>query len=129
MKILIVEDSATLRTLYEKRIGDWIGPQGFLDFATNGAQALAKLICSLDLPDVILLDLEMPVMCGVEFIRRSREVERARNIPILVLAGSEARLEEALEAGASGFLKKPFQGLNFKAALRDAGVLRPVVTR
>jgi CheY-like chemotaxis protein len=72
--------------------------------ARNGREALA-LVASLN-PDVVLMDLQMPVMGGVEAIRRLRE--RGSTVRVIVVTGAEeAGIPAALEAGANAYVTKP----------------------
>jgi two-component system, chemotaxis family, chemotaxis protein CheY len=61
-------------------------------------------------PDMILSDINMPVMDGLEFLKNLAASDAAKGIPVLMITteGSEARVVEALSAGAKGYLRKPF---------------------
>jgi two-component system chemotaxis response regulator CheY len=76
--------------------------------AGNGAEALTLLQESA--PDMILSDINMPVMDGLEFLKSLANVEKAKGVPVVMITteGSEARVVEALSAGARGYLRKPF---------------------
>jgi two-component system chemotaxis response regulator CheY len=76
--------------------------------ASNGAEALAEI--QKGVPDMILSDINMPVMDGLEFLKNLQSVESAKGVPVIMITteGSEARVVEALSAGAKGYLRKPF---------------------
>jgi len=118
-KILVVDDEqATLRTL--KRNLSAYGYEIFT--ATSGEEALAEL--EIVLPDLMLLDLMMPSINGLEVCRRAREWNQ---LPIIVLSarGEERQKVEALELGADDYLTKPFGMDELIARIRVA--LRRVV--
>jgi two-component system chemotaxis response regulator CheY len=108
LKVLIVDDSSVMRKIVERALR-----QGGLDLgevleAGNGAEALAEVQKgSLDL---ILSDINMPVMDGLEFLKSLAGVEQAKGVPVVMITteGSEARVVEALSNGAKGYLRKPF---------------------
>src|SRR5215475_5667470 len=76
--------------------------------ASNGAEALAEV--QKGSLDIILSDINMPVMDGLEFLKNLASVESAKGVPVVMITteGSEARVVEALSAGAKGYLRKPF---------------------
>jgi len=74
--------------------------------ARNGADAIAVLKTQDDI-DVILLDIIMPVMGGIEMLKVIRADENLRQLPVIMLTTDETRKTEALECGANGFLLKP----------------------
>jgi two-component system chemotaxis response regulator CheY len=87
--------------------------QGGLDLAevleaSNGAEGLAKVQSGK--LDLIFSDMDMPVMDGLEFLKSLVGVESAKGVPVVMITaeGSEARVVEALTAGAKGYLRKPF---------------------
>jgi len=107
ISVLIVDDSALMRNLIGRMISDTPGMM-VADKAMNGRFALDKLLRGVT-PDVIVLDLEMPEMNGIEFLRE----RKARNItvPVVILSsiarrGAEITME-ALSLGASDFIQKP----------------------
>ncbi|MGA6955915.1 MAG: response regulator, partial [Candidatus Acidiferrales bacterium] len=105
LKVLIVDDSSVMRKIVERALR-----QAGLDIAevveaSNGAEALAEVQKgSLDL---ILSDINMPVMDGLEFLKGVAGVECAKGVPVVMITteGSEARVVEALSAGARGYLR------------------------
>jgi putative two-component system response regulator len=74
--------------------------------ARNGADAINVLKERNDI-DIILLDIIMPVMGGIEMLKVVRADENLNQLPIIVLTTDETKKNEALEAGANGFLMKP----------------------
>jgi two-component system chemotaxis response regulator CheY len=76
--------------------------------ASNGAEALA--LVSENAFDLILSDINMPVMDGLEFVRRLKEMDNAKNVPIVMITteGGEKSVLEALSLGAKGYIRKPF---------------------
>ena len=74
--------------------------------ARNGADAINVLKERNDI-DIILLDIIMPVMGGIEMLKVVRADENLHQLPIIVLTTDETKKNEALEAGANGFLMKP----------------------
>jgi two-component system chemotaxis response regulator CheY len=108
LKVLIVDDSSVMRKIVERALR-----QAGLDLtevleASNGAEALAAVQSgSLDM---IFSDINMPVMDGLEFLKNLATIESAKGVPVVMITteGSEARVVEALSAGAKGYLRKPF---------------------
>jgi len=108
LKVLIVDDSSVMRKIVERSLR-----QAGLDLsevveASNGAEALAEV--QKGSLDMILSDINMPVMDGLEFLKCLAGVETAKGVPVVMITteGSEARVVEALSAGAKGYLRKPF---------------------
>lgn len=118
MKILCVDDSATLR----KIVSMSLSPLGHIvSEAENGKIALAALEAGA--PDLIVLDVNMPEMGGVEFLEERGKNPAWKAIPVIVLTTQdEAPLRERIQAlGASGFLAKPFQKDQLIAAIQGLG--------
>ncbi len=74
----------------------------------NGAEALLAL--QSNVVDIILCDINMPVVDGLEFVRQIVIVESAKGVPIVMITteGSEAHVVQALSAGARCYIRKPF---------------------
>ena len=110
-RILVVEDNLDNRRILVyrlKRIGDFDIVE-----ASNGEEALA-IVQSSSPPNLIFMDLKMPVMDGWEATKKIRELETGRNIPIIALtaqamAGDE---QKALAAGCDDYLAKPIVDLS-----------------
>lgn len=76
--------------------------------AKNGSDAIGALKGRDDI-DLILLDIIMPIMGGIEMLKVVRADDSLRQLPIIVLTTDETKKAEALEAGANGFLMKPIR--------------------
>ncbi|MFZ1007057.1 MAG: response regulator [Candidatus Sulfotelmatobacter sp.] len=105
---LIVDDSSVMRKIVERSLR-----QAGLDLskvfeAGNGAEALTVLQGAK--VDLILCDINMPVMDGLEFVKQLSGVENAKGTPVVMITteGSEAHVVQALSAGARGYIRKPF---------------------
>ena len=118
IRALIVDDSSVMRKIIERSLR-----QAGLDLekiveAGNGAEALGVL---RDNPvDLILCDINMPVMDGLEFVRQIGTVESAKGVPIVMITteGSESHVVQALSAGARGYIRKPFTPEKLLEAIR-----------
>jgi two-component system response regulator (stage 0 sporulation protein F) len=108
MRILIVEDSPLVQSMYGLAFPR---REHELTTANDGQEALARLDDPTSMFDVILLDLRMPGMNGVEFLREVRRRARLAQLPIVLTTiepeGSEL-LEEALRLGVTAVVKKPW---------------------
>ncbi len=103
--ILIVDDTALLA----EAIADMLRMEGFtVTLAANGMEALAVL--EQESHDLIISDLRMPIMDGIEFIKQVRRHSVLQDTPIIVLSAQadEANKRESKQAGADLFLTKPF---------------------
>jgi len=76
--------------------------------AKNGSDAIGELKSRDDI-DLILLDIIMPIMNGIEMLKVVRADDNLRQLPIIVLTTDETKKNEALESGANGFLMKPIR--------------------
>jgi two-component system, chemotaxis family, chemotaxis protein CheY len=112
---LITDDSPIVRKV-ARRLLDSLAFE--VDEAENGEVALRK--CELRMPDVILLDWNMPIMNGIQFLRRLRGTEGGMS-PKVVFCTTEDSVEyirEAIEAGADEYVIKPFDAETLRAKLR-----------
>ncbi|MDF1883210.1 response regulator [Sulfurimonas sp. SAG-AH-194-C21] len=76
--------------------------------AKNGSDAIGQLKGRDDI-DLILLDIIMPIMGGIDMLKVVRADDNLRQLPIIVLTTDETKKAEALECGANGFLMKPIR--------------------
>ena len=112
--ILVVDDDPKLRRLVERQLT----AEGFdVVLASNGEEALYQ--ASLGHPDLIVLDISMPVMDGFEALERLREFF---NDPVIILSATDQEREKvrALDLGADDYITKPFGGAELSARIRAA---------
>ena len=115
--ILIVDDSATMLMSVKTNLQMY----GFaVEVATDGVQALSKLKAGLK-PDLIITDINMPNMGGIEFIQQTRAQPRLRFVPILALTteSQQAKRDEAKRLGATGWLVKPVSGADLVKVIKQ----------
>ena len=107
MKLLLVDDSATMRRIQKTQINN-LGITDIIE-AGDGNQALIKLRDNMPI-DVILLDWNMPVMDGFTFLKKVREDSTYRSVKIIMCTSEseKSRVVDALKAGANNYLVKPF---------------------
>jgi two-component system, chemotaxis family, chemotaxis protein CheY len=117
---LIVDDSKVIRMVARKILQE-------LDFETveaaDGKQALDA--CITKMPDAVLLDWNMPVMSGIEFLRELRALPTGGG-PIVVFCTTEndiQHIQEAIEAGANEYIMKPFDSEIIQAKFTQVGLL------
>ncbi|HLH08483.1 MAG TPA: response regulator [Terriglobales bacterium] len=108
LKALIVDDSSVMRKIVERSLRQAGIELAQVFEAGNGADALALL--KSEKVDLILSDINMPVMSGLEFVQQLKEGAIATNVPIVMITteGSEANVMQALSCGARGYIRKPF---------------------
>jgi two-component system chemotaxis response regulator CheY len=117
---LIVDDSRIIRKV-ARRIVEGLGFE--VDEAADGAEALAY--CASIMPDVILLDWNMPVMDGLTFLRRLRAQPNGETPRVLfcTIETNPVRIAEGLAAGANDYVMKPFDGEILQSKLAEVGAV------
>lgn len=115
--VLIVEDDPEIGS----SITDLLDMEGYRSKTVlNGQRALDWLAASQEAPDVILLDLMMPVFSGYEFLESVREHERLLAIPVIIIsAAADAR--STAQKHHAGFVKKPLDADDLLKAIARAG--------
>ncbi len=123
--ILLVEDNAddeqlTLRAMRQSEVPN------IIRVARDGAEALDHLIGahSARLPDLVLLDLKLPKVSGLEVLQRIRNEERTKSLPVVVLTSSDEERDilESYSLGANSYIRKPVDFDEFIDAVRQLGV-------
>jgi two-component system chemotaxis response regulator CheY len=114
LRTLIIDDSSVMRKIVERSLRQAGLELSEVKEASNGAEALTLL--SKSAVDLILCDINMPVMDGLEFVRRLKDVASAKGIPVVMITteGGEAHVVQALSAGARGYIRKPFTPYQIK---------------
>lgn len=105
LKILAVDDDMINLKLLKSMLMKHADIADVLE-ARNGADAIGILKSTNDI-DIILLDIIMPVMGGIEMLKVIRADDTLRQLPVIMLTTDETKKSEALESGANGFLMKP----------------------
>jgi sigma-B regulation protein RsbU (phosphoserine phosphatase) len=116
-RILVTDDSLVARTACSNQLQE----AGFeVLFAQNGLEAVETV--SKEPVDLILMDVVMPEMNGVEACRRIKELPPARDVPIIMVTsvGDMKTLQSAFEAGAVDYVMKPIEPIELMARIRSA---------
>ncbi len=115
--VLIVDDSGSMRAIIKKivTISGFKMDQCFE--AGNGKEAMEVL--SGNWIDIIISDINMPEVNGLEFLDQLQKNETLKEIPVIMITteGSSERMQEAFNRGAKGFIKKPFLPEDIKKIL------------
>lgn len=127
-KILVIDDEKVICSLVDFRLK----LDGFSVTQANSAYvALQTLECG-HLPDVILLDISMPGMSGLEFCRKIKSDERFKHLKVIIITAlrDDKNKAEAMEAGADAIIFKPFRGADVIKKIEELtnGDLKEIVT-
>ena len=106
-KVLVVDDSPLIHQMYRLVMGRY---KCQVVSAKNGQEALDILSLQEDF-DLVLLDINMPVMNGVQFMEKAQGLSITRGIPVIIISteGKESDTLRGLQLGARAYLKKPFK--------------------
>ncbi len=115
--VLIVDDSAAIRKILQRVLRQAEVPVGTVYEAGDGVEALEALKKAT--VGLVLSDINMPNMDGLEFLTKVRAEAAWRDLPILMVSteGTQAKVLEAVERGASGYVRKPFTAEQIKEKL------------
>ena len=129
MRILIVDDSESVRLLFEV----WLKAAGYTDVLTAASAEQAFKHLAMDDPsrsdtgvDLILMDVAMPEMDGIDACRRIKAAPHLQEIPIIVVTAQEelSHLEDAFSAGATDFITESVKQVELLARVRSALTLK-----
>jgi DNA-binding response OmpR family regulator len=114
-KVLVVDDDPGMREVLESIL---VHENTLVYTAVDGKDAVQKTLALM--PDLILLDVNMPKLNGLTFCKAIRAGKETRNIPVIIITSLTAagRLEECMEAGADDFLGKPFAMMDLLIRVR-----------
>ncbi len=114
-KVLVVDDSALIHQMYKMVLMRY---RCQIVNALNGQDGLEQLEKNPDI-NLILLDINMPVMNGIEFIKKVKAIPAYESIPIIMVSteGKEEDTLRGLSLGAKGYVKKPFQPSDLHAII------------
>jgi two-component system chemotaxis response regulator CheY len=121
LDVLIVDDSAAIRKILHRVLVQADVPLGNVYEASDGLEALEKL--KSEKVGLILSDINMPNMDGIEFLGKLKSDEELKTVPVVMVTteGSQAKVMQALELGANGYVRKPFTAEQIKEKL--AGII------
>jgi two-component system chemotaxis response regulator CheY len=108
VRALVVDDSSVMRKIVERSLRQaGLDPLAVLE-AGNGVEGLDQL--KTQQVDLILTDINMPLMDGLEFLRQLRAQKLAPGVPVVMITteSSEEHVKEAILSGAQGYIRKPF---------------------
>jgi two-component system chemotaxis response regulator CheY len=108
VNVLIVDDSAAIRKILQRVLNQAKVPISQVFEAGDGLEALAAM--RTHNIGLVLSDINMPNMDGLQFLSNVRAVEEWRSIPVVMITteGSHAKVLAAVQLGASGYARKPF---------------------
>ncbi len=114
-KVVVIDDSALIHQMYKMVLMRY---KCEIVDALNGQDGLEKLAKHPD-ANLVLLDINMPVMNGLEFIKKVKELGKYDHIPIIMVSteGKEEDTIRGLNLGAKGYVKKPFQPSDLHALI------------
>jgi CheY-like chemotaxis protein len=125
LRVLLVEDDEDHVFLVRRALADLPGAEVTVEVAGDGEQAVDRLARARFTPggppQLVLLDLKMPRMDGLEVLRGIRADQAAAGLPVVVLTSSERQedREEALRLGATWFVCKPTDGRRFRSEIQQ----------
>ncbi len=108
IRALIVDDSSVMRKIVERSLRQAGLDELVVREAGNGVEGLE--ILRAERFDLVLTDINMPSMDGLEFVRQIQERKLAPGVPVIMITteSSEEHVKKAIQAGARGYIRKPF---------------------
>jgi two-component system chemotaxis response regulator CheY len=119
LNVLIVDDSDVIRSMIARTLALASLPLGELYEASNGSEALSVLDESW--VDLVLADINMPVMDGVEMLERLRREPETADLPVIIVSteGANDRIAELHAKGVSAWIRKPFTPEEIRDVVRE----------
>jgi two-component system chemotaxis response regulator CheY len=117
--ILIVDDSRTIRSVIKKTLDIAGVPVGDLYEAENGKEALD--VMNSNWIDLIFADINMPVMSGIEMVKKMSEDNMLDKTPVIIVSteGSKTRIDDLLELGVRAYLRKPINPEDLRNIVKE----------
>lgn len=116
--ILLVEDDSDDQEIFIQALRK-IRQVTLFGIVNNAREAIEMLRDSLALPDLIFMDINMPMMSGLEYLSAVDQYPRLKKVPVIMLTSADNHREEALKLGAKGFIKKSGKERDFILELEN----------
>ena len=115
--VLIVDDSAAIRKILQRMLGQSGLPLGIVLEAGDGVEALEKM--KNQSVNLVLSDINMPNMDGIQLLSELKANPEYRHVPVIMITteGGESKVMEAVQLGAAGYVRKPFTADQIKEKL------------
>jgi two-component system chemotaxis response regulator CheY len=117
LDVLIVDDSAAIRKILQRVLRQTDLPLGEIQEAGDGTEAV-EILKSRSF-GLILSDINMPQMDGLQLLAKIKEMEHLKNVPVIMITteGGQGKVMEAVQLGATGYVRKPFTAEQIKEKL------------
>ena len=117
LDVLIVDDSAAIRKILQRVLRQTDLPLGEIHEAGDGTEAV-DILKSRSF-GLVLSDINMPQMDGLQLLARVKEMEHMKNVPVIMITteGGQGKVMEAVQLGATGYVRKPFTAEQIKEKL------------
>jgi len=117
LDVLIVDDSAAIRKILQRVLRQTDLPLGDIQEAGDGTEAVD--ILKTRGFGLVLSDINMPQMDGLQLLARVKEMEHMKNVPVIMITteGGQGKVMEAVQLGATGYVRKPFTAEQIKEKL------------
>jgi two-component system, chemotaxis family, chemotaxis protein CheY len=117
LDVLVVDDSAAIRKILQRVLVQTELPLGTILEAGDGLEAIERL--KTNNIGLVLSDINMPNMDGIELLTKMRQNPKWKSIPVVMITteGSQQKVLEAVDLGASGYVRKPFTADQIKEKL------------
>ncbi len=117
LDVLIVDDSAAIRKILQRVLRQTDLPLGEIHEAGDGTEAVD--ILKTRSFGLVLSDINMPQMDGLQLLARVKEMEHMKNVPVIMITteGGQGKVMEAVQLGATGYVRKPFTAEQIKEKL------------
>lgn len=118
VKVMVVDNSDVMREVLREAIEN-VGPFTVLDEAADGAEAVEIAQQMARSIDVVMMDMVMPNVDGVEATRRIKDIDPTIKVIFVTSVTQQERMKPAIKAGADGYITKPFENETIVAAIKD----------
>jgi two-component system chemotaxis response regulator CheY len=117
LDVLIVDDSAAIRKILQRVLRQTDLPLGEIHEAGDGTEAV-EVLRSRSF-GLILSDINMPQMDGLQLLAEIKKMEHLKNVPVIMITteGGQGKVMEAVQLGATGYVRKPFTAEQIKEKL------------